>query len=114
MQRGNAVQFPMCRWARALSSGGATSRRRRVYRVRRFHIAGRAAGKPDRRGAAGIIGSHGDERFRLGAARFQEAASHGPRPLTAARQFVTDTWSDYFDAVVVIRQEVAPTFDPWK
>jgi erythromycin esterase-like protein len=29
-------------------------------------------------------------------------------------KFVTDTWSDYFDAVVVIRQEVAPTFDPWK
>jgi erythromycin esterase-like protein len=29
-------------------------------------------------------------------------------------RFVSDTWSDYFDAVVVIRQEVAPTFDPWK
>jgi len=29
-------------------------------------------------------------------------------------KFVSDTWSDYFDAVVVIRQEVAPTFDPWK
>lgn len=29
-------------------------------------------------------------------------------------KFVTDTWSDYFDAVVVIRQEAAPTFDPWK
>ena len=29
-------------------------------------------------------------------------------------KFVTDTWSDYFDAVVVIRQEIAPTFDPWK
>ena len=29
-------------------------------------------------------------------------------------QFVSETWSDYFDAVVVIRQEVAPTFDPWK
>jgi erythromycin esterase-like protein len=28
--------------------------------------------------------------------------------------FVSETWSDYFDAVVVIRQEVAPTFDPWK
>ena len=28
--------------------------------------------------------------------------------------FVSDTWSDYFDAVVVIRQETAPTFDPWK
>jgi erythromycin esterase-like protein len=28
--------------------------------------------------------------------------------------FVSDTWSDYFDTVVVIRQEVAPTFDPWK
>jgi len=28
--------------------------------------------------------------------------------------FTSDTWSDYFDAVVVIRQEVAPTFDPWK
>lgn len=28
--------------------------------------------------------------------------------------FVTETWSDYFDAVVVIREEAAPTFDPWK
>jgi erythromycin esterase-like protein len=28
--------------------------------------------------------------------------------------FVSETWADYFDAVVVIRQEVAPTFDPWK
>jgi erythromycin esterase-like protein len=27
---------------------------------------------------------------------------------------VCETWSDYFDVVVVIRQEVAPTFDPWK
>jgi erythromycin esterase-like protein len=27
-------------------------------------------------------------------------------------KFVSETWSDYFDAVVVIRQEVAPTFDP--
>jgi erythromycin esterase-like protein len=29
-------------------------------------------------------------------------------------KFVSETWSDYFDAVVVIRQEAAPTFDPWK
>jgi erythromycin esterase-like protein len=29
-------------------------------------------------------------------------------------RFFTETWSDYFDAVVVIRQERAPTFDPWK
>jgi erythromycin esterase-like protein len=29
-------------------------------------------------------------------------------------KFVSETWSEYFDAVVVIRQEVAPTFDPWK
>jgi hypothetical protein len=29
-------------------------------------------------------------------------------------RFVSETWSDYFDVVVVIRQEVAPTFDPWK
>jgi erythromycin esterase-like protein len=28
-------------------------------------------------------------------------------------QFVSATWSDYFDVVVVIRQEAAPTFDPW-
>jgi erythromycin esterase-like protein len=28
--------------------------------------------------------------------------------------FVSETWSDDFDAVVVIRQEAAPTFDPWK
>jgi erythromycin esterase-like protein len=29
-------------------------------------------------------------------------------------KFVPETWSDFFDVVVVIRQEVAPTFDPWK
>lgn len=29
-------------------------------------------------------------------------------------KFVSETWSDYFDVVVVIRQEVAPMFDPWK
>ena len=29
-------------------------------------------------------------------------------------KFVSETWSDYFDAVVVIGQEVAPTFDPSK
>jgi erythromycin esterase-like protein len=29
-------------------------------------------------------------------------------------RFVSEPWSDYFDAVVVIRQEIAPTFDPWK
>lgn len=29
-------------------------------------------------------------------------------------KFTSDVWSDYFDVVVVVRQEVAPTFDPWK
>jgi erythromycin esterase-like protein len=29
-------------------------------------------------------------------------------------KFLSETWSDYFDAVVVIRQEVAPTLDPRK
>jgi erythromycin esterase-like protein len=29
-------------------------------------------------------------------------------------KFVSETWSDYFDWVVVIRQEAAPTFDPWR
>ena len=29
-------------------------------------------------------------------------------------KFGSETGSDYFDAVVVIRQEVARTFDPWK
>jgi len=29
-------------------------------------------------------------------------------------KFITATWSDYFDEVVVIRQEIAPTFDAWK
>jgi hypothetical protein len=24
------------------------------------------------------------------------------------------TWADSFDAVVVIGEEIAPTFDPWK
>lgn len=38
----------------------------------------------------------------------------GRVPSRLLGKFVTDTWSDYFDVVVVIRQEVAPTFDPWK
>lgn len=29
-------------------------------------------------------------------------------------KFATETWSEYFDAVIVVRQEAAPTFDPWK
>jgi hypothetical protein len=29
-------------------------------------------------------------------------------------RFISETWSDCFDAVVVIRQVVAPTFAVWK
>lgn len=29
-------------------------------------------------------------------------------------KFASETWSDYFDAVVVVKEEKAPTFDPWK
>ena len=38
----------------------------------------------------------------------------GRVPSRLLGRLVSETWSDYFDAVVVIRQEVAPTFDPWK
>ena len=38
----------------------------------------------------------------------------GRVPSRLLGRFVSDTWSDYFDVVVVIRQEAAPTFDPWK
>jgi erythromycin esterase-like protein len=38
----------------------------------------------------------------------------GPVPSRLLGRFLTDTWSNYFDAVVVIKQETAPTFDPWK
>lgn len=38
----------------------------------------------------------------------------GRIPSRLLGKFVSGTWSDYFDAVVVIRQEAAPTFDPWK
>jgi erythromycin esterase-like protein len=38
----------------------------------------------------------------------------GRLPSRLLGPLVSDTWSDYFDAVVVIRQEVAPTFDPWE
>jgi erythromycin esterase-like protein len=38
----------------------------------------------------------------------------GRVPSRLLGKFVPETWSDYFDAVVVIRQEVAPTFEPWK
>jgi erythromycin esterase-like protein len=37
----------------------------------------------------------------------------GRVPSRLLGKFVSETWSDYFDAVVVIRQETAPTFDPW-
>ena len=38
----------------------------------------------------------------------------GRAPSRLLGKFLTEKWSDYFDAVVVIRQEAAPTFDPWK
>jgi erythromycin esterase-like protein len=38
----------------------------------------------------------------------------GRVPSRLLGKFVADTWSDYFDLVIVIRQEAAPTFDPWK
>jgi erythromycin esterase-like protein len=38
----------------------------------------------------------------------------GRVPSRLLGKFVSATWADYFDAVVVIRQEAAPTFDPWK
>jgi erythromycin esterase-like protein len=38
----------------------------------------------------------------------------GRVPSRLLGKLVSETWSDYFDAVVVIRREVAPTFDPWK
>jgi erythromycin esterase-like protein len=38
----------------------------------------------------------------------------GRAPSRLLGKFMTEAWSDYFDAVVVIRQETAPTFDPWK
>jgi len=38
----------------------------------------------------------------------------GPVSSRLLGRFATESWSDYFDAVVVIRHEVAPTFDPWK
>jgi len=38
----------------------------------------------------------------------------GPASSRLLGKFVTDTWSNYFDVVVVIRKETAPTFDPWK
>jgi erythromycin esterase-like protein len=38
----------------------------------------------------------------------------GRVPSRLLGRFVADTWSDYFDVVLVVRQEVAPTFDPWK
>ena len=40
--------------------------------------------------------------------------SIGRVPSRLLGEFVSETWSDYFDAVVVIRQEVAPTFERWK
>ena len=38
----------------------------------------------------------------------------GRVPSRLLGSFAAETWSDFFDVVVVIRQEVAPTFDPWK
>jgi erythromycin esterase-like protein len=39
--------------------------------------------------------------------------SIGHAPSRLLGSFSTADWSTYFDAVVVIREEVAPTFDPW-
>lgn len=38
----------------------------------------------------------------------------GRVPSRLLGKFASEMWSDYFDAVVVMRKEVAPTFDPWK
>jgi len=38
----------------------------------------------------------------------------GPEASRLLGKFASDNWADYFDVVVVIRQEAAPTFDPWK
>ena len=38
----------------------------------------------------------------------------GRVPSRLLGKFASETWADYFDAVVVIRREVPPTFDPWK
>lgn len=38
----------------------------------------------------------------------------GPVPSRLFGRIATDSWSSYFDLVVAIREEVAPTFDPWK
>jgi erythromycin esterase-like protein len=45
---------------------------------------------------------------------FSKLQAVGRVPSRLLGKFVSETWSDYFDAVVVIRQEAAPTFDPWK
>jgi len=29
-------------------------------------------------------------------------------------KFLSENWADFFDAVIVVRREVAPAFDPWK
>lgn len=47
----------------------------------------------------------------LDAARLRALGSVPSRLLG---KFTSETWSNYFDVVVVIRTEVAPTFDPWK
>jgi erythromycin esterase-like protein len=39
-----------------------------------------------------------------------ELRSMGPVRSRLLGQFVSETWSDFFDAVVVVRQEIAPTF----
>ena len=40
--------------------------------------------------------------------------SIGLAPSRLMGRFTEADWSEYFDGVVVIRDEVAPTFDPWK
>jgi erythromycin esterase-like protein len=40
--------------------------------------------------------------------------SLGPAPSRLLGSFTAADWSTYFDGVVVIREEVAPVFDPWK
>lgn len=38
----------------------------------------------------------------------------GPLPSRLLGRVIVENWADVFDGVVVIRHEVAPTFDPWK
>lgn len=93
---------------------GRSSRHRRIYRLCRLHINGRAAATPLSDAPRESLEATTTSESAWALLDSEKLRAIGRVSSRLFGKFVSETWSDYFDAVVVIRQEVAPTFDPWK